>query len=248
MEAGVRCVDFSADYRFDDRAAYEAAYQPHCDPQNLCRAVYGIPELFRERIAGAELVGNPGCYPTSVVLGMAPVVRRGWIDGGVTVCSMSGVSGAGNKPQKATMFCECNEDVRAYKVGGHRHEPEMEHVLKLVGRPVPVTFVPHLVPIDRGILSTMTFRLDQPRHAQALQELYCEFYAGEPFVRVVAPGEQPRVKDVAFTNLCDIGVVVRDGGRVIVTAAIDNLMKGAASQAVQNMNVMMGVDETAGLL
>ena len=249
LREGIRCVDFSADYRFDDPGIYAQHYTEHRDEQNLQRAVYGIPELFRERISGCDLVGNPGCYPTSVTLGLAPLVDGGLVDGGVTVCSMSGVSGAGNKPSQASMFCECNEDIRAYKVAGHRHEPEMEHALRMVGgADVPVTFVPHLAPMDRGILSTIVLHLKEASTTEDLTDLYSRFYEGESFVRVMPAGEQPRTKDVTLTNLCDVAVTVRKGTQVVVTSAIDNLMKGAASQAVQNMNCMLGLDETLGLV
>lgn len=248
LRAGIRCVDFSADYRFDDPTVYARHYTEHRDRENLERAVYGIPELFRARVASTDLVGNPGCYPTSVCLGLAPLADGGLVGGPVTVCSMSGVSGAGNKPTKASMFCECNEDIRAYKVAGHRHEPEMEHGLRMVGGgDVSVTFVPHLAPMDRGILSTMVLPLAESSSTEELTRLYARFYEGEPFVRVLPAGGQPRTKDVTLTNLCDIAVTVRGGRQAIVTAAIDNLMKGAASQAVQNMNCMCGLVETAGL-
>ena len=181
--------------------------------------------------------------------GLAPLVDGGLVDGGVTVCSMSGVSGAGNKPSQASMFCECNEDIRAYKVAGHRHEPEMEHALRMVGgADVPVTFVPHLAPMDRGILSTIVLHLKEASTTEDLTDLYSRFYEGESFVRVMPAGEQPRTKDVTLTNLCDVAVTVRKGTQVVVTSAIDNLMKGAASQAVQNMNCMLGLDETLGLV
>jgi N-acetyl-gamma-glutamyl-phosphate reductase len=248
LASGIRCVDFSADYRFDDLSVYEAHYGAHKDPDNLARAVYGVPELFAEQIAGADLVGNPGCYPTGVVLALAPLAVSDLIGSGVTVCAMSGVSGRGNKPVLASMFCECNEDVRAYNVPGHRHEPEMEHALRLAsGRDLQVTFVPHLVPMDRGILSTMVMSLARSATTEELTGLYQDFYAGKPFVRVCAPGKQPRTKDVAFTNMCDIAITVRDDTRAIVTSAIDNLLRGASSQAVQNMNVMFGLEEGMGL-
>jgi len=250
LDAGVRCVDFSADYRLPDLTLYEAWYGKHEDPENVARAVYGIPELFREQTAGADLVANPGCYPTGVALALAPLVRAGVVDcADVVVDADSGVSGSGNKPAAGSMFCECNEDVRAYNVGGHRHEPEMEHVLTLIGgREAGVTFVAHLVPMDRGILSTVHARLRRPVADDELQQIMEEFYAGEAFVRVCAPGGQPRTKDVAFTNCCDVAAVARKGTRVVATSAIDNLMKGAASQAVQNMNCMFGLPETTGLL
>jgi len=249
LAEGIRCVDFSADYRFDDPAVYREHYGEHGDPDNVGRAAYGIPELFRDRIARADLVANPGCYPTSVAIGLAPLARRGLVAGEVVVCAMSGVSGRGNKPALGSMFCECNEDVHAYKVAGHRHEPEMAHALALTGaQDVRVLFVPHLVPMDRGILSTIVLELAEPCTTEELTAVCEEFYAGEPFVRVCPAGRQPRTKDVAFTNMCDIAVTVRDGTRAVVTSAIDNLLKGAASQAVQNMNVMFGLDERTGLL
>ncbi len=250
LDAGVRCVDFSADYRLADLATYEKWYGKHGDPENLGRAAYGIPELFREQIASADLVANPGCYPTGVALGLAPLVRADVIEtDAIIVDAKSGVSGRGNKPDEGSMYCECNEDVRAYSVSGHRHEPEMEHALALLGATaVEVTFVPHLVPMDRGILSTIYARLKKPAAGEGLTHLLREFYAGEPFVRVLPAGQQPRTKDVAFTNYCDLAVTVRRGDRAVVTAAIDNLMKGASSQAVQNMNAMFALDETMGLL
>jgi N-acetyl-gamma-glutamyl-phosphate reductase len=250
LEAGVRCVDFSADYRFDDLAVYETWYRDHADAENMSRAVYGIPELFADRIAEAELVGNPGCYPTSVILGLAPFVRAGLIDGtDVTVDAKSGVSGRGNKPNVGSMYCECNEDFRAYKVTGHRHEPEMEHALKLAGAgQADVTFIPHLAPMDRGILATTVAPLARETTDEELQSVLEEFYAEQPFVRVRSAEEQPRTKAVSFTNYCDVAAAVRKGRKLIVTSAIDNLMKGASSQAVQNMNVMFGLDQTTGLI
>ena len=250
LDAGVRCVDFSADYRLPDLTLYEAWYGKHEDPANVARAVYGIPELFGEQVAGADLVANPGCYPTGVALALAPLIGAGVIDcTDVVVDADSGVSGSGNKPTAGAMFCECNEDVRAYNVGGHRHEPEMEHALTLAGgQGASVTFVAHLVPMDRGILSTVHARLTRPVADDELQQFVEGFYVGEPFVRVCAAGRQPRTKDVAFTNYCDVAVVARKGSRVVATSAIDNLMKGAASQAVQNMNVMFGLPQTAGLV
>ncbi|MDP6440016.1 MAG: N-acetyl-gamma-glutamyl-phosphate reductase [Candidatus Brocadiia bacterium] len=249
LDAGIRCIDFSADYRFDDPATYREHYGPHEDAGNLERAVYGIPELFREQVRGADLVANPGCYPTSALLGLAPLLKGGLLEeGGIIVNSVSGVSGRGNKPNAGSMFCACNENAVAYKVGAHRHEPEMAHGLRLLGARAPdVLFVPHLVPMDRGILSTVYVRLTAGTSAEELRDLYAAFYAGERFVRVLPQGEQPRTKDVALTNLCDIAVVPVRGGRAVITSAIDNLMRGASSQAVQNMNVAFGLDEAAGI-
>ena len=250
LEAGVRCIDFSADYRLDDLSVYEAWYGEHKDPENVSRAVYGIPELFRDQIAGADLVANPGCYPTGVAIGLTPLIRAGIADpSDITVDAKSGVSGRGNKPSEGSMFMECNEDVHAYGVTGHRHEPEMERALALAtGKGVSVTFIPHLVPMDRGILAASVAPMARAADDAELQAVLEEAYAGEPFIRVRTAEGQPRTKDVAYTNYCDIAAVARKGQKVIVTSAIDNLMKGASSQAVQNMNVMFGLEETMGLL
>lgn len=250
LDSGVRCIDFSADYRLDDLEVYRAWYGEHRDPQNVDRAVYGLPELTGKALAGAALVANPGCYPTAVTLGLAPLVRAGLVDSSdVLVDAKSGVSGRGNKPTVGSMYCECNEDVRAYKVGGHRHEPEMERALRLAGAENPkITFVPHLVPMDRGILATMVAPLTRAADNAELRRTVERFYADQPFIRVRSAEEQPRTKAVAFTNYCDLAVAARRGEKAIITSAIDNLMKGAASQAVQNMNVMFGLDQTTGLL
>ena len=249
LDAGIRCIDFSADYRFDDPEVYGRHYGEHTDPGNVARAVYGIPELFRDRIRGADLIANPGCYPTSVILALAPLVKAGLVDTGhVTVNSVSGVTGRGNKPDPGSMFCECNENVSAYKVGTHRHQPEMEHGLALLGAgESEVLFVPHLVPMDRGILSTIYVMLNEDMSAEQMYDVCAQFYAGEPFVRVLEPPEQPRTKDVAFSNLCDIACTPVGGRRAVITSAIDNLARGAASQAVQNMNAVLGLDERLGI-
>jgi N-acetyl-gamma-glutamyl-phosphate reductase len=249
-EAGVRCVDFSADYRLAEMSVYEEWYGEHGDPERFGKAAYGIPELFADEITGSDLVANPGCYPTGVVLALAPLMQAEMVHAGqIVVDAKSGVSGRGNKPNQGSMYCECNEDVRAYSVAGHRHEPEMERALLLAGAPeADVTFVPHLVPMDRGILSTITAPLTDPMDTEQLHKVLVNFYSDAPFVRVRTADDQPRTKSVAFTNFCDIAGAVRRGRRVVLTAAIDNLMKGAASQAVQNMNVMFGLDQTAGLL
>jgi len=249
LKAGIRCIDFSADYRFDDLQTYRRHYGEHRDAANLPRAVYGIPELFRSRLRGAQLIGNPGCYPTSVALALSPLVRERLIDlGEVIVNSVSGVSGRGNKPEPGSMYCECNENMAAYKIGAHRHEPEMEHALELLGAGKPrILFVPHLAPMDRGILSTIYARLLKDMSAGQLHEVCADFYRGEPFVRALPASEQPRTKDVSFTNLCDFACTPVHGGRVVVTSAIDNMTRGAASQAVQNLNAALGLDERLGI-
>jgi len=249
LREGVRCIDFSADYRFESPEQYARAYGEHGDPENLGRAVYGVPELFRERIRGAQLIANPGCYPTAVLLGLAPGVRAGLVDADdVIVDAKSGVSGRGNRPDPGSMFCRCNENVEAYKVGVHRHAPEMERGLRLLGAQQPrVLFVPHLVPMDRGILATIYVRLARELSQQELQRAWEAFYRDAAFVRVLGEGRQPCTKDVMHSNLCDIAVTVVPGGRAVVTSAIDNLSRGAASQAVQNMNVALGLEEGLGL-
>lgn len=250
LEAGIRCIDFSADYRLKDVNVYQKHYGEHLDPGNIPEAVYGIPELFGEKLPGARLIANPGCYPTSVILGLAPLAREGLVESErIIVDAKSGVSGRGNKPNRGSMYCVCNEDMTAYKVGVHRHEPEMEQGLQMVGIDgADVLFVPHLAPMDRGILSTIYANLREDVNADQIQDLYDDFYSACPFVRVMGEGEQPHTKAVSGTNCCDIGLTKPRRSRVVVTSAIDNLMRGASSQAVQNMNVAEGIDETAGLL
>jgi len=250
LEKGLRCIDFSADYRFDDPLTYRNWYGEHSDAANLARAIYGVPELFHDEIREAQLVANPGCYPTSVLLPMAPLVRHSLVDPtDIIVDAKSGVSGRGNKPDPGSMYCECNENVQAYKVGRHRHEPEIEHGLRLLGcKDANVYFTPHLVPMDRGILSTVYVRLSRDVSGEQLHALMQDFYADQPFVRVLPEGKQPRTKDVSFTNYCDVAVSRLKGERAVLTAAIDNLLKGASSQAVQNMNIMFGLQQTTGLL
>ena len=248
---GVKVVDLSADYRLADPALYETWYE-HCHqyPDLLKSAVYGLPELHRERIRKALLIANPGCYPTSAILGLAPVVAKKMIDvGTIVVDSKSGVSGAGRSPALAYHYPEANEGFMAYKVGTHRHTPEIEQELSLLaGAPVVLSFTPHLVPMTRGILSTIYAKLAGPADTGSLHAVFQEFYRNEPFVRLLPLGQFPNVRNVRGSNFCDIGVHsdVRTGRAVIVTA-IDNLVKGASGQAVQNMNLMMGFEESAGL-
>ncbi len=250
LDAGIHCIDFSADYRFGDLALYEEWYGEHGDAGNIGRAVYGIPELFRDQMADADLLAVAGCYPTATILALAPLLREGLIDpADIVVDAKSGITGMGNKPVLDAMYCERNENVQAYRVAAHRHEPEMEHILsRLSEAPVDLTFVPHLVPMDRGILATSYARLTEEHAPGVVQGLYEDTYADEPFVRVCPPDRQPRTKDTAHTNYCDIAVTVRPNGRVVVTSALDNIGKGASSAAVQCLNAMFGLDETTGLL
>ena len=248
LERGVRVVDLSADYRLRDPRVYQEWYkEAHHDAANLAHAVYGLPEVYGDKIDGARLVANPGCYPQTAILGLAPLVANGLIElSGIIVDSKSGVSGAGRQPKLTTLFAECNESVSAYSVGSHRHTPEIEQALSdVAGEPVEVIFTPHLIPMDRGILSTIYATPTRPVTEPELTELYRSYYAGKPFVRVrTAP---PATKDTSGTNFLDLAVkVVR--GKVLVIAAEDNLVRGASGVAVQNFNRMFGFDERTGLL
>ncbi len=247
LEAGARVVDFSADYRLDDAEQYAQWYgMKHADPQRLASVVYGLPELFRDQIRQAPLIANPGCYPTSAILALAPLLRAGLIEtSDIMIDSKSGVSGAGRTPKLTTHYPECNESVSAYNVGRHRHTPEMELILgKASGSPVQIVFTPHLVPMDRGILTTAYSRPAGSVSEDRLFQAYLDFYADHPFVRVVQ--HLPATKDVLGTNFCDITVRVV-GQRVLTISCLDNLVKGAAGAAVQNFNLMYGYPEATGL-
>lgn len=247
---GVRVVDLSADFRFRDPVAYAAAYQPHAAPELSAAAAYGLSEIYADAIRTADVTGNPGCYPTSILLPLVPLIRAGVISpDGLIADAKSGVSGAGRSPGLETHFPEVHESFRAYKVGNHRHAPEMNEVLsREAGRPVGLTFVPHLVPMSRGMLSTIYARPAAGATAADAREALNAAYAGRPFVRICPEGELPFTRAVRGTNRCDIGVEFDPvGGRLILISVIDNLVKGAAGQAVQNMNLMLGLDEAAGL-
>jgi N-acetyl-gamma-glutamyl-phosphate reductase len=249
-EKGKRVVDLSADFRFRDGRVYEKWYQPHTCPDLLGDAVYGLPELYRDRIGKAPIVGNPGCYPTGALLPLIPLIKGEVITSeGIVVDSKSGVSGAGRELSLGTHFCEVNEGVKAYKVLEHRHCPEIEQELSgLAGRPVSVTFTPHLIPMDRGILTTIYCDLARKESTEALLKWVGNFYRQEPFVRVCPPGKLPNTADVRGSNYCDVGLKVdHQRGKLIALSAIDNLMKGASGQAIQNMNIMCGFPEKMGL-
>jgi len=248
LRAGLKVVDLSADYRLHDAGLYERVYQTkHADPENLSRAAFGLPELFRERIRGASLVANPGCYPTAASLALAPLVREGLIAmDDIVVNAVSGASGAGRKASLGFHFPEMNENLFAYAVGTHRHQPEIEQILRdFSGRSAAVLFVPHVASFDRGMAASIYCRSVRAVEAQGLHELYRAFYAQEPFVRVLQ--EPPKIKHVAGTNFADVYATAAQG-RVVVFSAIDNLIKGAAGQAVQNLNIICGMAETTGLL
>lgn len=251
LAAGRKVVDLSADFRIRDVALYEQWYQKHSSSELIKEAVYGLPELYRQQIKNARLVANPGCYPTSVALGLAPLLREHLIEPAtIIIDAKSGTTGAGRAANVASLYCEVADGFRAYKVGGtHRHIPEMEQELSLLAaEPVTITFTPHLLPVSRGILSTMYARLDHDVSETELQKLFDDTYRDEQFVRVCPAGTLPATQYVRGSNYCDIGFKVdRRTGRIIVITAIDNIAKGAAGQAVQNMNLMNNLDEAAGL-
>lgn len=248
---GRKVVDLSADYRLTDPKTYAAWYGLlHNYPAALKKAVYGLPELYRKKIQKASLIANPGCYPTSAVLGLIPAVRNRMIDlSTVIVDSKSGTSGAGRKADLGVSFCEVNEGFKAYGLATHRHTPEIEQeISNLAGKKVVVNFTPHLLPVDRGILTTIYAKLNRKTGTKTVLSLFNRTYAKEPFVRVLQEGVLPNIKNVRGTNTCEIGVKVNDRtDTLIIISAIDNLVKGASGQAIQNMNIMMGYEETAGL-
>ncbi|MBA4397874.1 MAG: N-acetyl-gamma-glutamyl-phosphate reductase [Syntrophus sp. (in: bacteria)] len=251
LAAGKKVIDLSADFRLRDAGSYERWYEKHTAPALLAQAAYGIPELYRDTIREADLVANPGCYPTSVILGLAPVLKAGWIDtASIIVDAKSGVSGAGREPQVTSLFCEVNEGFKAYKVGGqHRHIPEMEQELaRIAGCEIRISFTPHLLPVNRGILSTIYGSLQRDVTPSELTDLYRQFYQAERFIRICKPGVFPNISSVCGSNGCDIGLAVdKRTRRIIVLSAIDNLIKGAAGQAIQNMNLICGYNEETGL-
>ncbi len=250
LRAGRKVIDLSADFRIRDAASYEAWYGRHTAAGMIPEAVYGLPELYRDRIRTSRLVANPGCYPTSIILGLAPVLRSRWVEtGSVIADSKSGVSGAGRDPQIASLFCEVDGGFKAYKVGRHRHTPEIEQELSLLaGSEMKISFTPHLLPVKRGILSTIYAKLQRDVTGEDATALYREFYRDEPFVRVCRAGQFPNLSSVVGSNYCDIGVTVDPRTRrIIVVSVIDNLIKGASGQAIQNMNLMCSLAEGTGL-
>lgn len=250
IRRGKKVLDLSADFRFKDPSTYEAHYQEHTAKDLLRKSVYGLCEIYHDRIKNTELVGVPGCYPTSVLLPLLPLLKHHLIDPKTLIAdSKSGVSGAGRSVSLTTHFCEVNESFKAYKAGEHRHNPEMEEVLTIeAGEPVRITFVPHLVPMSRGILTTLYGSPAKGVAATDIKDCLTRFYSGRPFIRILAQNTLPETRHVRKTNYCDIGFKLDERNRrLILISAIDNLVKGAAGQAVQNMNIMLGLDETAGL-
>jgi N-acetyl-gamma-glutamyl-phosphate reductase len=250
LEKGKRVIDLSADFRFSDPTVYETHYGPHSHPGLMAEAVYGLTEVHGAAIERSRLVGNPGCYPTSVLLPLVPLLlERAVCPDGIIADSKSGVSGAGREPGPGTHFCEVNEGFKAYKVAAHRHEPEIRVQLEwAAGCEVPVLFTPHLVPMDRGILSTVYAVPNEGVTAGRVEEIWREFYRGAPFVRLLDGDVLPDTAYVKGTNACLMAA--RDHvktGRIVIISAIDNLVKGASGQAIQNLNRMMGWDDEVGL-
>jgi N-acetyl-gamma-glutamyl-phosphate reductase len=250
LDAGAKVVDLSGAFRLRTPGNYTAWYkEPHTQPELLAEAVYGLPEFCREAIPGARLLSNPGCYPTAANLAIRPLVEAGVVDraAGIVCDAKSGTSGAGRKASLKTSFSEVTENLSAYSILKHRHVPEVLQISGLEER--EFSFTAQLLPVDRGILETIYFRARGVASVEELLTIYEKRYAGEPFVRLYNPGHMPNLRGVARTNFCDLGVTFDAGtGRAVVVSAIDNLVKGAAGQAVQNMNLMLGFPETEGLL
>ncbi|MEK7735353.1 MAG: N-acetyl-gamma-glutamyl-phosphate reductase, partial [Pseudomonadota bacterium] len=249
LKAGTKLIDLAADFRLKDPAVWEQWYKmSHACPELLAEAVYGLPEVNRDKIKKARLIANPGCYPTATQLGFLPLLEKSLVDPGSLIADCkSGVSGAGRKPEAHILFAEAADNFKAYGVGGHRHWPEIRQGLDtMAGKPVGLTFVPHLAPMIRGIHATLYAKLTDPK--ADLQALYEKRYANEPFVDVLPAGSHPATRSVRGVNTCRIAVHRPGGGdTVVVLSVIDNLVKGAAGQAVQNMNILFGLDETTGL-
>ncbi|GFN32641.1 N-acetyl-gamma-glutamyl-phosphate reductase [Paenibacillus xylaniclasticus] len=251
LEAGLKVIDISGDHRLKSAALYEQWYKKTpADEKYLEQAVYGLAEVYGERVQGVDLLSNPGCFPTATLLGLVPAVAAGWIDPAtIIIDAKSGVSGAGRGASLGTHYSELNENFSAYKVNKHQHIPEIEQVLSdIAGKPVTTTFTTHLVPMTRGIMSTMYATVLGKYKDADFVELYRQYYEGRKFVRVRGVGQWPKTKEVWGSNYCDIGFSVDERtGRVTIISVIDNLVKGAAGQAIQNLNLMMGWDESLGL-
>ena len=250
LKKGKKVVDLSADFRFKDARRYEAHYQPHSAADLLPQSVYGLSEVYGDDIKTASLVGNPGCYPTSALLPLVPLVKEDLLDPAtIIVDSKSGVSGAGRSPSLTTLFSEVSESFKPYKVAVHRHNPEMDEVLgREAGAEIQITFVPHLVPMSRGMQTTIYAGLRKSLKREDIHDCLQSYYAGRPFIRMRSDSAPPDTLHVRGTNFCDIGIQIDErANRLILMSAIDNLVKGAAGQAVQNMNIMLGLDETSGL-
>ena len=262
VKTGKKLIDLSADFRFDkDEAVFAKWYKKNWDyPEVHAESVYGLPEMNRRRIASARIIGNPGCYVTSATLALLPALSENMIETDtIIIDSKSGVTGAGRNPTMTNQFCECGESMSAYGVGAHRHQPEIAHNCKAIsGKPCGIVFTPHLVPMSRGIISTIYAFLKNPpdlpddaackAFTAEIRNRYQAFYVAEPFVRVLPEGKNPVTKNVRYSNYCDMQVYTVHNGRMLqIVSVLDNMVKGAAGQAVQNMNLMFGFAETAGL-
>ena len=250
LETSAKIVDLSADFRLQDPALYEKWYQKHTAPELLQDAVYGLSELYREKIKNAQLVANPGCYPTAVLLSLIPVIKNGIIDiNSIIVDAKSGISGAGRSVALSSLYAEVNEGVKAYKVTAHQHTPEMEQELgKIAKKEVQISFTPHLIPMNRGILATVYATLSQKISEDEIVDIYRQFYEKDLFVNICPRGNFPSTNQVKGSNYCAIGVAIDEvTNRLIVVSVIDNLIKGGAGQAMQNMNIMASFSEGAGL-
>ncbi|WP_408956634.1 N-acetyl-gamma-glutamyl-phosphate reductase [Natroniella sp. ANB-PHB2] len=250
LEAGLKVIDLSGDYRYQELERYEEFYQAHESPHLLEHGVYGLPELNKEKIVKSDLVANPGCYPTASILAIAPLLDKDLIDdNSIIIDAKSGTTGAGRKVSLSTHFCEVDSNFKAYKVADHRHTSEIEEKLSLLtGKELKLSFTPHLLPIKRGILATIYADLKEELSLSTIIDYYDQFYKEEEFIRISPGGRLPEIKFVAGSNYCDLGIKVDQAtGRVIVISAIDNLIKGSAGQAIQNLNLIAGWEEGLGL-
>ncbi len=251
LKAGLRVIDLSGDYRLNSIQQYKKWYgAAHTDAKNIKKAVYGLPELYRENIKKANLIANPGCYPTAALLGLIPLTStHATAIQSIIIDAKSGVTGAGRKAKLQLNFSEINENFKAYKVLNHQHVPEMElYLSKISKEKFTINFVPHLLPVNRGILETIYVQVNKCLPLKDIHKIYTRFYKTEPFVRILPLGQQPELNNVTKNNYCDIGLATDATNQLLViTSVIDNLMKGAAGQAVQNMNIMCGFDEKEGL-
>jgi len=250
LDHKIKVIDLSADFRFTDAKAYESAYQEHTSKHLLKESVYGLSELYRDRIKTADLVGNPGCYPTSILLPLIPLLEKGLIrSDNIISDSKSGVSGAGRSLSPSTHFCEVNESFNAYKIGGHRHTPEINEILSLHSKKnITITFVPHLLPLTRGMLSTIYATAVDNVTENDIRNTYHSYYKNEPFVKLLDKNIYPAISHVKGTNCCNFGFHFdKITKQIIIISVIDNLLKGAAGQAVQNMNIRFGLKDETGL-
>lgn len=252
VQQGITCIDLSGDFRLNDPDVYEKWYRSHTAEQSwLDQAVYGLSEVYREDIKGAKLIANPGCYPTAALLGLMPVIEKHWVDtSSIIVDGKTGVSGAGRSLSLNVHYSEMNENTKAYGLGVHKHTPEMERYLsEKSGNSIKISFSPHIVPMTRGIITTTYVNLSGAPDNEAIHKLYKAYYEEKPFVRVRPLNQYPGTKEVYGSNYCDIGIKVDERtNRLVIVSVIDNLVKGAAGQAIQNMNIQQGWDETIGLM